>query len=286
MINETRTTDAMGTGKMGGSPRSKEQQMDQCIAATNPPSRSLPDARGRGNSSLQEENNILIAEAAHDLRNSLTIIRGITYAQRRQLERDGELDRTQVAQGLKHIDAMVVGMEALLSELLDGTRPVSPRALVLLREPVDLAALVWEIVAEHEMLGMSRQICLDAPHPVVGPWDRALVRRVVSNVLSNAIKYSPEGTSISVAVHREDAAAESWAVLTVIDHGLGIPPQDLPSVFDAFYRGQRETDSVPGTGLGLAIVRRIVDEHEGEVAITSAEGSGTSIMIRLPIGDA
>jgi signal transduction histidine kinase len=285
MINETRTIDATGIDQMGGSPHCKEQQMDQCIAVTNAPARSLPDARAGGKSSLQEENDILIAEAAHDLRNSLTVIRGITYAQRRRLERDGELDRTQVAQGLKHIDAMVAHMDALLSRFLDGARPESPRALVLLREPVDLAALTWEIVIEHEMLGKSHQIRLDAPHPVIGPWDRALVRRVVSNLLSNAIKYSPKGSSVSVAVHREDAAEESWGVLTVTDHGLGIPPHDLPLVFEDFYRGERVTKSVPGTGLGLAIVRRAVDRHGGQVAITSEEGKGTRIAIRLPVGD-
>ena len=167
----------------------------------------------------------------------------------------------------------------------DAARLEPPHPSVLQPEPIDLAALTLEVVTEQEVVGLSHHICVDAPYPVVGPWDRSLVRRVVINLLSNAMKYSPEGSAVLLAVDREDAAAESWAVLTVTDHGLGIPPQDLPSVFDAFYRGQHVPDGVPGTGLGLAIVHRIVDQHGGEVAISSEEGRGTSIVIRLPMCD-
>jgi signal transduction histidine kinase len=259
--------------------------MDQGIAVTNIPARSLPDARAGGTPSLEEENTILVAEVAHDLRTSLTIITGVTYMLRRRLARDGEVDHADMAQSLEQIDATAAHMNALLGQLRDTIHPEPPHPRVLHREPIDLAALTLEVVTGQEMLGVSHRICIDAPHPVVGPWDRSLVRRVVINLLSNAMKYSPEGSAVVVAVHRADAAEESWAILTVTDRGLGIPSQDLPSVFDAFYRGQHVPDSVPGTGLGLAIVHRIVDQHGGQVAISSEEGRGTSIVIRLPICD-
>lgn len=230
------------------------------------------------------ENIFLVAAAAHDLRNPLTVITGITEMLQWRLEREGEVDRTRVMEGLKEIDAMAARMNTLIGQLLDATRPEQQHPVTLHREPVDLAALVLEVVCEQRLLGTSHRVCVDVPYPVTGRWDRALVWRVLTNLLSNALKYSSEDSTVVVAVCREEAAAGSWAVLTVTDHGDGIPPHDLSSVFDPYYRTRRAHGTVLGVGLGLAIVRKIVDQHGGQVTITSEEGKGTTVMVRLPAG--
>ena len=105
--------------------------------------------------------------------------------------------------------------------------------------------------------------------------------RIVTNLVSNAAKWSPQGSAIEVGL-RVDAAA---AVLSVTDKGPGIAPEDLPYIFDRFYRGSSER-KVPGSGLGLAIVRRIVEVHGGEVGVvTSTLGEGSCFEVRLPIAD-
>jgi signal transduction histidine kinase len=103
----------------------------------------------------------------------------------------------------------------------------------------------------------------------------------VANLVSNAAKWSPQGTVIEVTLSVDSAAA----VLSVIDKGSGIAAEDLPYIFDRFYRGSTER-KVPGSGLGLAIVRRIVEVHGGEVrVITSTLAKGSCFEVRLPIAN-
>ena len=106
---------------------------------------------------------------------------------------------------------------------------------------------------------------------------------MLSNLLSNAVKYSPEGSAITVALSREDDAVGAWAVLQVCDRGLGIPVEDLPYVFERFYRGRNVASMAQGTGLGLASVRQIVEQHGGAVAATHSPDAGTTVTVRLPM---
>jgi signal transduction histidine kinase len=115
---------------------------------------------------------------------------------------------------------------------------------------------------------------------LVGEWDELRLGRVIDNLLDNAVKYSPRGGSVKVSI---GTAEDGAAVLSVSDRGEGIPESDLPHIFERFRRGQNVEGRIPGTGIGLAGVQRIVEQHQGTIAVASKVGVGTTFTIRLPL---
>jgi signal transduction histidine kinase len=121
--------------------------------------------------------------------------------------------------------------------------------------------------------------------------DELLLRQMLGNLLSNACKYSPFGERIDVLMDRvavpgsvlgSAAGAESWQLrIVVVDRGIGVPPGDLPHLFDSFHRASNASN-VPGTGLGLAIVERAVHAHGGSVSVHSVEGEGAQFELLMP----
>jgi signal transduction histidine kinase len=111
--------------------------------------------------------------------------------------------------------------------------------------------------------------------------DESLVQIILTNLLSNAVKYSSTGQPVRLTVRREGLEA----VLEVSDNGIGIPAEDQTELFKSFHRA-RNVGAVPGTGLGLTIVKRCVELHLGTITVTSAEGQGTTVVVRLPAGEA
>jgi signal transduction histidine kinase len=107
--------------------------------------------------------------------------------------------------------------------------------------------------------------------------DRAAIVRVFANIIDNAVKYSTDNRSLVIVASREPQCVR----LSFADHGVGIPADELPHVFDKFYRVQRTSEF--GSGLGLAIVRRIVEDHGGTASIASQVGTGTTVTITLPV---
>jgi signal transduction histidine kinase len=118
---------------------------------------------------------------------------------------------------------------------------------------------------------------------LVGSWDANRIERVIDNLFSNAIKYSPRGGIVQVELRREESVGGAWAVLTISDEGLGIPPADLPHVFTRFTRGSNVQGRMQGTGIGLAGVRLLIEQHGGTVLAESVEGEGSTFTIRLPL---
>jgi signal transduction histidine kinase len=115
-------------------------------------------------------------------------------------------------------------------------------------------------------------------------WDQARLERVVGNLISNAVKYSPDGGEVILSLGREDSASGASAVLSVRDEGIGIPPEDLSRVFDRFYRGTNVVGHIAGTGIGLAGARQLVEQHGGSMAVESTPGAGSTFVVRLPLG--
>jgi signal transduction histidine kinase len=113
----------------------------------------------------------------------------------------------------------------------------------------------------------------------VGAWDGGRLQRVIDNLLGNAIKYSPSGGEVIV---RLEACGE-WAVISVRDHGVGIPADDLPRIFEPFHRATNVVGRISGTGIGLSGTRRIVERHGGTLDVESSEGSGSIFTVKLPL---
>jgi len=154
--------------------------------------------------------------------------------------------------------------------------------LALRPHPADLVGLVRRVI-DHQRAIAERPIRVEADgSAVVCDVDAERIERVIGNLVSNAIKYSPKGEGVVVRLTRDWGADRAWAILTVEDRGVGIPAEDLPHVFERFYRADN-VGAVQGTGIGLASVREIVEQHGGTVVATSTQGHGTTITVRLPV---
>jgi two-component system OmpR family sensor kinase len=143
---------------------------------------------------------------------------------------------------------------------------------------MDMAALLQEVCQLHREMVPGAHIAervAAAPMPMVG--DAKLLFQVFSNVLSNAIKYSPDGGVIAV----DAALAGEEVVVAVADHGIGIPVADLDRLFERYHRGGN-VSGIVGTGVGLYLVKMVVDMHGGAVTVESKEGEGARFIIRLP----
>ena len=223
-----------------------------------------------------------LAAVSHDLRTPLTSIRGLAQLLARRLERLAGPPAPPVLAQVAAIEQAARRMAAMVDELLDVSRLEAGQPLALHRTQVDLVALARACAAEHGQTAPEVSIRVTAAVPdVIGRWDAGRLERVLSNLLTNAIKYSSAGGAIVVGVRLAEPDG-AWAELTVSDQGVGIPAEDLPQVFERFHRGANVAGRVAGMGLGLAGVRRIVEDHGGTIAVTSTEGAGTTVTVRLP----
>ena len=220
-------------------------------------------------------------DVSHELRTPLTAIRG-------QLEvalftaDTAEQYREAIANALESVEQLssIVRALLLLSQAESGQ-------LALQKSAVDLGQVALDIVDQFQIPAEEKrlQISADAAPGVVIPADRTQIERLISNLLSNAVKYTPPMGSIKVRVER-DAEAGS-ARLEVEDTGAGIPAENLPHIFDRFYRVRNaETNKIEGLGLGLSFVAWIAAAHGGRVDVASKVGSGTRFTVLLPLDDA
>ena len=170
-----------------------------------------------------------------------------------------------------------------LSEIVDDVTALSKTELTgedLNLEVYDLETYLRDIIEELEWVHHKthRLVFSGTERRVEAQFDRKLLRRAITNLLSNAIKYSPEGGSVFVDL----SVQGNIATIKVRDQGIGIPPADLPRLFEAFHRAEN-AESLPGTGLGLAIARQAVELHRGTIAVASELGAGTTFTITLPL---
>lgn len=243
----------------------------------------LRDARDRASAAVHAREELLAA-VSHDLRDPLGTIRMGAQTASVLLDDAQTPDKQRHAHAqdaLKHVDDATVRMDGFIQELLDFGRLRTGASLALDREQTDLVSVVQNAVEAHAFAG--REIRVSLPNtPIVGNWDRLRLWRVVDNLLSNAVKYSPKQAEIHLTVALERHAG-GCAELQVQDHGLGIPADQLPHVFDAFFRGSNVQGRTRGTGLGLYGAKQTVEQHGGWLSIASQEGVGTTVTVRLPL---
>ena len=236
-----------------------------------------------------------LAAASHDLRTPVTtikahaqllqrtILRGNTGKRRSKEGAPDRLEPTRLLSGLQSIDEAGSRIAAQIEELMDLSRLQSGRPLELHRTSTDLVALARRCAETHQQFSQQPRIRVEAEQPeLIGSWDSVRLERVLSNMLSNAIKYSPNGGDVAVRITSDAATGGLETLLTVHDQGIGIPKADLPHIFEQFYRARNVTGR-PGSGIGLAGVRSIVEQHGGAITVESLEGQGTTFTVRLPL---
>jgi PAS domain S-box-containing protein len=222
-----------------------------------------------------------LSSASHDLKNPLAAIKGLAQLLQRRAARGETLDFDQIRDGLTRIDVTTTKMTAIVDELLDIAKLQMGRPLDLERRPMDLVSTARAVAAEQQQQTRRHTIEVETSgNELLGAWDPVRVERVLGNLVSNAVKYSPGGGTITVSVRQEDG----WAVVDVQDQGIGIPAADLPYIFERFRRGSNVIGRIDGTGIGLAASRHIVEQHGGSISAESVEGGGAHFTVRLPIG--
>jgi signal transduction histidine kinase len=216
-----------------------------------------------------EQRRNLLADVSHELRTPLTVIQG---------NLEGMLDGVYPADET-NLRALLDETH-LLSGLIDDLRMLAlaeSGALQLKKEPTDPLLLIRETVGAFQSQADAKGVTLTVIGADISPLsiDPARIRQVLANLIANALRYSPAGSAIVVTCQQTG----NLVCIEVHDSGPGIPAEDLPHIFERFYKS---ADS-GGTGLGLAIVRHIVNAHGGFIRAESAPGQGTTIRVELPI---
>ncbi len=217
----------------------------------------------------------LLNSISHDLRTPLVSITGALSSLQ---EDSGNLDETAQHSLIETARGEAERLNRLVGNLLDMTR-IEAGAMKVAQEPCDVQDVIGSALDRLSDRFTDRKIDVNVPAslPLV-PMDFVLIVQVLVNLLDNAIKYSTPDTPIEVRVRTTDDRLE----IAVADRGIGIPPEDLPRVFDKFYRVQHP-GSVSGTGLGLSICKGIVEAHDGSIWAENRSGGGTILAIALPL---
>jgi signal transduction histidine kinase len=215
-----------------------------------------------------------VADAAHELHTPLTALHTNL-----ELAAD-EADVARRSLFLERAQEQGSRLETLVSGLLDLSRieAAQTRQVFL---PVNLNGLLGDIGRQFapRVEGAGNRFVLDLPEENVEfSGNESQVRQIVTNLLENALKFTPAGGTITLGLLQ----SADEAILTILDTGIGIPPEDLPHLFERFHRG-RNASRYPGSGLGLAITKALVSAHGGSIRADSKPGEGTMITVRLPV---
>ncbi|MBP7601146.1 MAG: HAMP domain-containing histidine kinase [Thermoflexales bacterium] len=274
----TRAADAVRGGDLAArASESGRDEISRLARAFNEMTARLALAREQEDQ-LNHMRRDLIAWVSHDLRTPLTSIRARVEALADGVVRDDEVPRY-----LASIRADTLALNRLIDDLFDlATADAGGLTLDLM--PCEIGDLVSDtvramsVVAEQRGVALAGVVPEDMQPVSVSP---PRIQRVLNNLIGNALAHTPAGGRIDITAERIDRNI----VVSVSDTGEGISPQDLPRVFDRFYRGEqsrKRSDLGGGTGLGLAISRALVEAHHGTISITSALGKGTTVRFSLP----
>lgn len=268
----TAAAQAVSTGKLDvQAPRAGIRELDELALAFNTMARSLAEA-----DRLRRQ---LTADVAHELRTPLTIIKG-----RLEGLQDGVYQPTPAQ------IAALVDEASLLERLVEDLRVLAladAGQLPLYREPVEPGLLLQRAAASFAEQATAAQVVLRVETSPGLPEiyvDSQRLAQVLANLLGNALRHTPAGGEIVLIANTSGAEQRrSRVMLAVRDTGSGIDPEDLPHIFDRFWRGDRARTRSAGSGLGLAIAKQIVEAHGGEITVESAPGTGTTIRLSMPV---
>ena len=224
---------------------------------------------------LQTMRRELIGNISHELRTPLAGIKAMV-----ETLGGGAIDDKEATRDfLTRIDSEVARLTQLVAELTELSRIETGKA-DLKKERLDLNQLVDEVIAqlnpqvERQKLSISREFSADLPSV---PADKDRIRQVITNLVHNAVKFTPPGGMIKITTKNIEGAV----VVDIADTGIGISKEDLPHVFERFYKGDRAR-SGEGTGMGLAIAKHVIEAHRGNIWVQSKEGKGSTFSFSLP----
>jgi two-component system OmpR family sensor kinase len=223
-----------------------------------------------------------LADASHELRTPLTSIRG--YAE--LFRRGAESDPDDSALAIRRIEQESIRMGVLVDDLLFLARAGQGKPIA--SDPVDLAQIVDDATRDARVVDPTREIDLNAPAELTMMGDEGRLRQVITNLVSNAITHTAQGSAVAVSLEAEDG----WAKIEVHDAGPGLTSEEAAHVFDPFYRAvesrsrqlrKNGEDRITGAGLGLSIVAAITQAHGGTVGVVSDPQRGSTFKVRLPL---
>jgi signal transduction histidine kinase len=225
----------------------------------------------------RDRSRAFLADVSHELRTPIAALRTFNELLQGGAGNDPKTRTEFLAQSGRQIDRL----EWLATNLLELSKLDSGLVALDLR-PDDLRTAVENAIEQAQPVADAKGVAL-AMHvpdtPVHQPHDPPRIGQVLSNLVANAVRFTPSGGKVDVDLEPTDTGAQ----ITVTDTGIGIPPDELPHVFERFYRGTASLDERDsGSGLGLAIVKSIVDMHRGRITIQTAPGTGTQVVVTLP----
>ncbi|MBM3132310.1 MAG: PAS domain S-box protein, partial [Chloroflexi bacterium] len=268
-------------GEAKGTPLIREGQTIGTIAvARDITERKRAEEREKEAEKLREIDRMrtdLLANVSHELRTPLTTIKG--YATM-LTEYPDKLKSEEKTRYLEAIERSSDRLNELIDSLLDMSR-IDAGMLRIDRRPSEILPILQQAAAEAQVRSPTHVIVTNVPSQLpMARFDPRRIRQVMDNIIDNAIKYSPKGTTIRVEATR----SESNLQVSVSDQGVGIPAAELERVFDRMYRVKRDaTARVAGVGLGLSICRGVVDAHGGKIWMESVEGQGSTCFFTLPL---
>jgi PAS domain S-box-containing protein len=226
---------------------------------------------------LQEQREDLLRAVSHDLRNPLSAVLGQAQLLERRLHR-GECSGHE-AQNASSIVAATRRMDGMIQDLVDAARTESGQ-IELNRQPVDMRAFALALRTQLAPSLETGRVEVQVPEglPPVSA-DPARLERILTNLLSNALKYSAPGTPVTVSAAQRDGDL----VTSVADRGPGISPEDLPRLFQRYFRTELRRERREGVGLGLYITRKLVEAHGGRIWVESELGKGSVFSFSLPL---
>jgi len=238
---------------------------------------TINDLLTRLENSFKEQHRFL-ADASHELRTPLAVLRGETEV---ALTKRRTIDEYQ--ESLSLIEDEAERLSRIVEDLFILARQPIDAPAALIKERLSLNETVRDCVRAAQVLAVRKGVRLKTegdPGFIVLHGDEELLKRMLLNLLDNAVKYTPEGGEICVGLGRQNGNAQ----IVVRDTGIGIPQSDQPYLFDRFYRVDKaRSRALGGAGLGLSIVQWIVDAHGGRIVVQSAPGKGSTFRVELPL---
>jgi PAS domain S-box-containing protein len=218
-----------------------------------------------------------LSSLSHDLRTPLSVMTTTLYLLRRKLA-----DHADEQRYLDALDAQIDYLTRATADILDLTR-LDDKTIEFQFVRANLSGLVRDVLVSLEPAATAKQQRLSYELPTTPIWvmvDQVMMGKAIRNLVDNALQYTPNGGCISISVNQRD----HQAVLRVADTGIGIDPDDLPRIFDRFYKANKARPTgIGGTGLGLSIVKQVIEAHQGTVQVESVPDHGTTFTIHMPL---